>query len=92
MRTFRLYMLVGGMPQAVNAYLDTNNLSEVDMVKREIISLYVGDLRKIDSSWNASRIFESIPAELCKGKLRYEPGGVLKNTDRGRLGEIWIDL
>nr|MCR4660311.1 AAA family ATPase [Bacteroidales bacterium] len=37
MRDFRLYMLVGGMPQAVNTYLDTLNLSEVDKVKREII-------------------------------------------------------
>ena len=36
LRDFRLYMLVGGMPQAVNEYLDTNNLSSVDEVKREI--------------------------------------------------------
>ena len=41
MRDFRLYMLVGGMPQAVNEYLDTNNLSRVDKVKRGIIDLYI---------------------------------------------------
>ena len=74
MRTFSLYMLIGGMPQAVNSYLDIN------------------DLRKIDSTWNASRIFESVPAELSRNKLRYEPGGVLKNIERARLAEIWIDL
>ena len=38
LRDFRLYMLVGGMPQAVNEYLDTNNLSSVDEVKREMKS------------------------------------------------------
>lgn len=92
MRTFRLYMLIGGMPQAVNSYLDTNNFIDVDSVKREIIDLYINDLRKIDSTWNASRIFESVPAELSRNKLRYEPGGVLKNIERARLAEIWIDL
>lgn len=92
MRRFRLYMLVGGMPQAVNSYLDTNNFMDVDEVKREIIQLYINDLRKIDGTWNASRIFESVPAELSLNKLRYEPGGVLKNTSRSRMTDIWIDL
>lgn len=91
MKKFRLYMLVGGMPQAVNEYLDTNNFEDVDQVKREIIQLYINDLRKIDESWNASRIFESIPTELSRNKLRYEPGGIVK-TGRNRLGDVWIDL
>lgn len=91
MRKFRLYMLIGGMPQAVNEYLDTNNFEDVDQVKREIIQLYINDLRKIDESWNAYRIFESIPAELSRNKLRYEPGGILK-TERNRLNDVWIDL
>lgn len=47
MRNLRLYMLVGGMPQAVNEYLDTNNLSKTDAVKREIIELYLDDFRKL---------------------------------------------
>ena len=42
-RHLRLYMLVGGMPQAVNAYLDTNNFSKVDQVKRRILKLYEDD-------------------------------------------------
>lgn len=91
MRKFRLYMLVGGMPQAVNEFIDTNNFEDVDQVKREIIQLYINDLRKIDETWKASRIFESIPAELSRNKLRYEPGGVL-NTERNRLQDVWIDL
>ena len=62
LRDFRLYMLIGGMPQAVNTYLDTNNLSEVDQTKREIIDLYTDDFRKIDPSGKASRLFKAIPS------------------------------
>ncbi|MBN2940707.1 MAG: AAA family ATPase, partial [Streptococcus sp.] len=64
MRNLRLYMLVGGMPQAVNEYLDTNNLSKTDAVKREIIELYLDDFRKIDKTGRAAKLFESIPSEL----------------------------
>jgi len=46
MRELRLYMLVGGMPQAVSEYLNTNDLSKVDLVKRDIIQLYLDDFQK----------------------------------------------
>lgn len=64
MRDFRLYMLVGGMPQAVVVYLETNNLEKVDSVKRSIITLYEDDFNKIDPTGNASKIFRQIPAQL----------------------------
>ena len=48
MREFRLYMIVGGMPQAVAAYIKTNNLEAVDRVKRDILSLYDEDFIKIE--------------------------------------------
>ena len=47
LRDFRLYMLVGGMPQAVDEYIKTNNFRKVDAVKRDILSLYEDDLKKI---------------------------------------------
>lgn len=50
MRDLRLYMLVGGMPQAVSEYLNTKNLRAVDSVKRKIIKLYIDDFRKKFSS------------------------------------------
>ena len=50
MRTFRLYMLVGGMPQAVNEYIQTNNFRKVDLIKRDILNLYEDDFKKIDST------------------------------------------
>lgn len=50
MRDLRIYMAVGGMPQAVEAYREGKNFSEIDMVKRQIISLYEDDFKKIDAS------------------------------------------
>ena len=64
MRDLRLYMLVGGMPQAVNELLNTNNLQMVDKVKRNIINLYNEDLLKIDASGIVSRLFLAIPSQL----------------------------
>ena len=92
MRQFRVYMLVGGMPQAVNAFINHNDMRRVDAVKREIIELYIDDLREIDESGKASRIFESIPGELAKGKLRYMVGSVIDNADGLNLDVIWKDL
>ncbi len=71
MRDFRLYMLVGGMPQAVNEYLETNNLERVDRVKRAIIRLYEKDFNKIDPTGTASRMFHEIPAALSSNANRY---------------------
>lgn len=92
MRQFRLYMAVGGMPQAVNTYLDRMDLKSVDEVKREILELYIDDLREIDESGRASRIFESIPGELAKGKLKFSVGSVIENADAYNLDSIWQDL
>ena len=80
MRTFRLYMLVGGMPQAVDAYLKTNNLKEVDGVKRDILSLYEDDFMKIDPTGRASLLFDSIPAQLSKNTARYNVSGVISGA------------
>ena len=71
MRDLRLYMLVGGMPQAVDTYNKTNNLQQVDEKKREIIMLYDDDFRKIDATGTASQIFMDIPAQLSSNANRY---------------------
>lgn len=92
MRQFRLYMIVGGMPQAVNAYIEYNDLKRVDDIKREILELYIDDLREIDETGKASRIFESVPGELAKGKLRYTLGSVIENADAYKFDTIWQDL
>ncbi len=92
MRQFRLYMLVGGMPQAINCYLETNNLAATDQVKREIIDLYIDDLRKIDATGKASVLFESVPGQLARSKIKFEPWAVIKGVSWNALAEIWKDL
>lgn len=77
MREFQLYMLVGGMPQAVQEYLDSNNFRMVDEVKREIIRLYESDLNRIDPSGSISRLYDQIPAQLSGKKTRYQISSVL---------------
>lgn len=82
LRDFRLYMLVGGMPQAVNAYLDTKNLASVDSVKRQILELYMDDFLKIDPSGKISKMFGSIPSQLSKNASRYMEHSVLGRSER----------
>jgi uncharacterized protein len=77
MRRFRLYMLVGGMPQAVSTYLETNNFRPVDEIKRDILSLYEADFAKIDPTGRLSLLFDSIPAQLSKNTARFQPSSVL---------------
>lgn len=92
LRDFRLYMLVGGMPQAVSKYLETNNLGEVDIVKRDILDLYDSDFLKIDDSGKLSMLFNAIPAELNKNASRYQVSSVLENGRADRLTEYIADL
>jgi hypothetical protein len=89
MRDFRLYMLVGGMPQAVNEYLNTNNFSQVDQVKRSILEIYIDDFYKIDQSGHSSLIFSAIPSQLAKNSSRYQISSVITNGKHERfLGTI----
>ena len=92
LRDFRLYMLVGGMPQAVNEYLDTNNLSAVDRVKREIIELYADDFRKIDPTGKATRMFYSVPEQLNKNASRYQISSVIEQGKQDRVEELLQDM
>ena len=64
MRDFRVYMAVGGMPQAVAAYVEGKNFTEIDEVKREIINLYKDDFFKIDGTGLIGRMYESVPNML----------------------------
>ena len=88
MLDFRLYMLIGGMPQAVNTYLQTHDFSQVDKTKRGIIRLYLQDFNKIDPNERAATLFNAIPAQLYKNSSRYQPTQVLENTNNERLAPI----
>lgn len=88
MRDFRLYMLIGGMPQAVAEYIKTNNMEAVDMVKRDIIALYEEDFNKIDDTERASAMFAAIPALLSKNSLRYKVSSAIPGEKPGRVESI----
>lgn len=88
MRDFRLYMLVGGMPQAVSEYIASNNLSAVDSVKREIIELYADDFRKIDPTGKVTRMFYAIPGQLSKNASRYQISSVIEQGKKDRVEEL----
>lgn len=92
MRDLRLYMLVGGMPQAVNEYLDTKNLQQVDMVKRQIIQLYADDFRKIDPTGRISKLFMSIPSQLSRNLMRYQPTPVVGKLPAAKIDELLVCL
>lgn len=91
-RDLRLYMLVGGMPQAVNEYLNTNNLAKVDAVKRRIIQLYSDDFLKIDSTGKLSRLFMAIPAQLNKKATRFYTSAVVGGLKEDTEAEMLINL
>ena len=95
MRTFRMYMLVGGMPQAVRSFIETNNFRLVDETKREIIELYESDFYKIDPTGGISLLFDNIPGILAAGYSKFTPSRMLKgsrNESAARIADLISSL
>ncbi|MCQ2330418.1 MAG: AAA family ATPase [Paludibacteraceae bacterium] len=92
MRSLRLYMLVGGMPQAVCTYLETKNMKMVDATKRKIIKLYEDDFRKLDTSGKLGRLFMSIPSQLSRGVSRFAPTAVIKGVPAETMENLLTSL
>lgn len=92
MRNFRLYMAIGGMPQAVEAYLEKNNFEYVDAVKRDILNLYFEDLKKIDKSGRLSDIYKSVPSQLALKKKRFVITSATKKAKTLKDEERLFDL
>lgn len=92
LRELRLYMLVGGMPQAVSEYLQTKNLSAVDAVKRKILKLYFDDFRKIDKTGKIGKLFQAIPSMLSRNVSRYYPTSVIKGVSADKMQDFLIAL
>lgn len=92
MRDLRLYMLVGGMPQAVATYIEENNFLPVDNVKRRILELYDTDFHHIDGTGRASKLFRAIPSQLNNNASRYQIGSVITNQNAERVAEVVADM
>lgn len=92
MYDFRTYMLIGGMPQAVEAYTEKLPPREIDTIKRMIISLYEEDFYKIDHSGRLSMIYNSIPSQLARNSTRYSIGFALNKKAKSSDYELLADL
>ena len=92
MRIFRLYMLIGGMPQAIETYLEKKNLCSVDETKRAIVDLYEEDFTKIDGTGLAGDIYDSIPASLTGNTSRYVYSSAKKGTRSEQIYRLIPDM
>ena len=92
MRIFRLYMLIGGMPQAIETYLEKKNLCSVDETKRAIVDLYEEDFTKIDGTGLAGDIYDSIPASLTGNSSRYVYSYAKKGTRSKQIYRLIPDM
>lgn len=92
MRIFRMYMLVGGMPQAIETYIEQNNLQAVDEVKREIVDLYEEDFHKIDATGLAGDMYDAIPANLSSNASRYILANAREGTRLERARELVSEM
>ena len=95
MNDFRQYVLVGGMPQSVLAYIDGKNFEAADEVKRGILRLYREDISKFASGYEEKvyAIFDGIPAQLSRKEKKYRLSSINKNA-RFRAYEdsfIWLN-
>ena len=83
---FRQYMLVGGMPQAVLAFIKNRDFEEVDKVKKRILKLYREDITKFATGYEGkvTAIFDSIPGQLTKKEKKYNITAI---NEQARLRE-----
>lgn len=79
---FKEYMIVGGMPQAVLEYKNTNSFERADKIKRDIIKLYRNDIRKHADELNlkVEQIFDTIPAQLQKHEKKFNFANLSENA------------
>ena len=74
MNDFRQYVLVGGMPQSVIAYLEEKNFELCDIAKKRILKLYRDDVSKFASGYEEKvfALFDNIPGQLSKKEKKYK--------------------
>jgi len=79
---FRQYLIVGGMPQAVEAYVSTHDFTRVDRVKRDILALYHSDIAKHAESYGmkVELIFDDIPSQLQKHDRKFKLSSLKKEA------------
>ena len=79
---FKEYLIVGGMPQAVNEYRKNRDFERVDKIKRNILNLYRDDIRKHSDELNlkVEQIFDTIPSQLQKHEKKFNMSALDEKT------------
>lgn len=79
---FRQYMIVGGMPQAIQEYVNTRDFNKVDQIKRNILDLYRQDIGKHAEGYSlkVESIFNEIPAQLQKHEKKFKLASISKEA------------
>lgn len=93
LRAFRIYMAVGGMPAAVQTYVDTGDLARVLEVQRGILALYRQDVAKYaPNKAHVNAIFDAIPAQLDKKNRRFKLSDLSKTArmERYESDFMWL--
>jgi predicted AAA+ superfamily ATPase len=82
MKLFRQYLLIGGMPQAVMEFLNTNDYTKVDRIKRDILKLYKNDISKYAKGYEHKvlSIFDEIPSQLSKHEKKFMLSSLSKDA------------
>lgn len=95
MNLFNLYMIIGGMPAAVDAYLKTNNIDDVIDIHNNIVEQYKVDFTKYESEDKKliiSNIYDLIPAELNNSNKRFNIADIDKNLRYERVSDSFVWL
>lgn len=92
---FRQYLIIGGMPQAVQEYVKSRDFDRVDRIKRDILTLYRADMVKHAEGYEmkVESIFDEIPSQLQKHEKKFKLSS-LKKDARLRDYEdalFWLD-
>ena len=79
---FRQYLIVGGMPQAVQKYVDTHDFEAVDRIKRQILSLYRNSIAQYAGTYisKVTGIFDAIPGQLQKHDKKFKFSDIKKEA------------
>ena len=92
---FRKYLIVGGMPQAVMEYVNTNNFKDVDQVKRNILDLYRDDIKRHAGKYSlkVERIYDLLPSQLQKHEKKFKITSLDKDAKSRDYEDafVWLD-
>lgn len=95
MNDFRQYVLVGGMPQSINAYLKNKSFEDSDVIKRRILQLYRDDVSKFAKGYEHKvfSIFDNIPSQLSKKEKKFNLSSINKNARLRNYDDsfIWLN-